>query len=210
MVAPVGTTPCRVCDAPAAAPFPLCFCCATLVRQLRMPLVPLTALTGFRAGDALHRRLRGYKDAPVAEVRAACTEQLASMLAAWLPDADVGRWDSVVTVPSSSRPAGAPVEAVITSVPGLARYHRPLLVRGPEPTDHLLAARRGFSLRPGTDPARLRGLRVLVVDDSVVTGARAQSAAAAVRLAGAEVIGVVALARLMPDRPAAVGGQARR
>jgi adenine/guanine phosphoribosyltransferase-like PRPP-binding protein len=192
----------------AAAPFTLCFCCASLVRQLQMPLVPLTAVTSFRAGDVMHRRLRGYKDAPVAEVRAACRQRLAAMLEGWLgrtgePDAGAGRWDTVVTVPSSSRPAGAPLGAVISAVPSLARLHRPLLVRGPQPTGHLQAARRGFSLRPGTDADGLGALTVLVVDDSVVTGARAQSAAAALRLAGAEVVGVVVLGRFLAGAPAA-------
>jgi predicted amidophosphoribosyltransferase len=206
MVVPSATTHCRVCDAPTAASFALCFCCATLVRQLQMPLVPLVAVADYRMGDVMHRRLRGYKDAPVAEVRAACTDRLASMLETWLLGdrgglyaAAVGEWDTVTTVPSSSRPTGAPVEAIVGAVPSLARRHRPLLVRGPAPTGHLLAARRGFSLPAGMgDRHRLRARRVVVVDDSVVTGARAQSAAAALRLGGAEVVGVVALGRLVP------------
>ncbi|HEY4929250.1 MAG TPA: hypothetical protein VIH95_08855 [Acidimicrobiales bacterium] len=33
-------------------------------RQLGLPLVPLVALREYRIGDADHRRLRGYKDAP--------------------------------------------------------------------------------------------------------------------------------------------------
>jgi adenine/guanine phosphoribosyltransferase-like PRPP-binding protein len=49
----------------------------------------------------------------------------------------------------------------------------------------------------------LGALTVLVVDDSVVTGARAQSAAAALRLAGAEVVGVVVLGRFLAGAPAA-------
>jgi orotate phosphoribosyltransferase len=46
-----------------------------------------------------------------------------------------------------------------------------------------------------------------VVEDSTITGARAQSAAAALRLAGARVVGVVAISRVVsgnpvpPDRP---------
>ncbi|MGH9080298.1 MAG: hypothetical protein ACRDYE_09550 [Acidimicrobiales bacterium] len=207
MAATKATKPCRVCEAPATAPFALCFCCATLVRQLQMPLVPLVAVTDYRMGDVMHRRLRGYKDGPVAEVRAACTVRLASMLEAWLatagscsPAAGVVASDTVVTVPSSSRPAGAPFEAVISVSPTLARRHRPRLVRGPEPTGHLAASRRGFSVPPGTDREGLAGRSVVVLDDSVVTGARAQSAAAALRLAGADVVGVVALGRLVAAR----------
>jgi len=206
MVAPRGGTPCRICEAPAARDFPLCFCCGVLVRQLGMPLVPVVAVARYRMGDPLHRRLRCYKDASVAEVRESCTRRLGVMAGAWLAGSGgsgVARLlegaDLVATVPSSSRPTGAPVDAVVRSVPGLAARHRPVLVRGPEPTGHLRASRGGFALGPGVGGDEVRGRDVLVVDDSVVTGARAQSAAAALRLAGARVSGVLALGRLVPD-----------
>ena len=210
MDAPDAVTDCRVCHAPAGAPYALCFCCDVLVRQLGLPLVPVATVTDYRMGDAMHRRLRGYKDAPVAEARASYVRQLASLLDAWVADgsdrlAD-GRWDVVATVPSSRRPAGAPVEAVVGAVAALASRHRPLLVRGPQPTGHLRAARRGFALAPGVDRAGLSGQRVLLVDDCVVTGARGQSAAAALRLAGARVVAVVAIGRRGPARTSPVGG----
>ena len=209
MADPTAPTPCRVCAAPVAAPFALCYCCDALVRQLQMPLVPVVAVAEYRLGDDLHRRLRAYKDSPVAEDRAACTEQLAAMLGAWLvsgrtrPGTRLGRWDVVATVPSSRRPAGAPVDAVVAAVAVLAARHRPLLTRGTEPTGHLQAARRGFALGPGVDPKAVAGLRVLLVDDCVVTGARAQSAAAALRLRGARVCGRLALgsAAVGPEGP---------
>ncbi len=202
-----GTT-CRFCGAHAAQPFALCYCCTTLIHQLRMPLVPLVAVAEFRLGDVLHRRLRRYKDAPVAELRSACTARLAAMLDTWLTTGPIparlpteGQWDLVVTVPSSYRPKGDPVAAVVEATPTLAARHRPLLARGPVPTGHLRAAREGFVLRPHTDLRRLRGQRVVVVDDSVVTGARAQSAAVALRLGGADVVGAVVVGRLV--RPSA-------
>ncbi len=145
----------------------------------------------------------------MAEVRAACRQRLAAMVGewlttgpapAWVPTAS--EWDLVVTVPSSCRPEGDPVAAVVGAVATLAGRHRPLLVRGPAPTGHLRAARQGFVLRPGVDQHRLRGRRVVVVDDSVITGARAQSAAAALRLRGADVVGVVAVGRLVSAPPA--------
>lgn len=195
---------CRVCGGAAHAPFAHCFCCATLVRQLEMPLTPVVAMVDYRVGDRIHRRLRGYKDAPVAEVRQACAAALVTMVRSWmavhreaLESRFGGPWEVVATVPSSTRPDGAPVDALVARVPDLAARHRPLLMRGPEPTGHLLATRRGFELTPAADRAWLGGRRTLVFDDSITTGARSQSAAAALRASGALVVGIVAVGRVV-------------
>jgi adenine/guanine phosphoribosyltransferase-like PRPP-binding protein len=173
-----------------------------------MPLAPVTAVTPYRVGDEMHRLLRGYKDAPEAEVRSGCTDRLAGLFDRWLGDDGCrrlartgGRWDVVVGVPSSHRP-GAPVDALLRAVPVLARAHRPLLVRGSEPTDHLVASRRGFEVTPGPGGGS-KGDRALVVDDSFTTGARAQSAVAALRAAGIGVAGVLVVGRVVaPDAAA--------
>jgi adenine/guanine phosphoribosyltransferase-like PRPP-binding protein len=203
---------CRVCGGVAPAGFAHCFCCATLVRQLRMGLVPVVAVAEYRVGDRLHRRLRGYKDAPVAEARETCATFLADLVGRWMaadPDRLCRRfdsgWDLVATVPSSGRPVGAPADALVRRVPPLAAGHRTLLVRGPEPTGHLRAARLGFELSPSVDRESFRSRRVLVFDDSIATGARAQSAAAALRRAGAEVIGVLAVGRVVAGHRSAAG-----
>jgi predicted amidophosphoribosyltransferase len=193
---------CLICDQAARHGLPLCFCCGLLVRQLGLPLVPVRSVVGFHIGDDTHRRLRGYKDATVAEARRCYAAQLARMLDRHLdagldpwPRVTDGRWELVVTVPSSSRPVGSPVDAIAAASRHLGPDHRTLLRRGPEPTGHLRAARRGFELADGIDRDRLRGRRVLVVDDTLVTGARAQSAAAALRLAGARVVGILTVGR---------------
>ncbi len=155
MARPAAPTACPVCDAPVAAPFALCFCCDALVRQLQMPLVPLVAVAESRIGDGLHRRLRGYKDAPVAEDRASCTRWLATMLEVWLLSGGTpsgtrpGQWDVVATVPSSRRPSGSPVDAVVGAVAPLASRHRSLLTRGSEPDRP--PAGRPSGIRPGSD-----------------------------------------------------------
>jgi adenine/guanine phosphoribosyltransferase-like PRPP-binding protein len=206
MVTAPSAPRCCICRAPTRLPYPLCFCCATVARQLRLPLVPVAAVADYRLGDPLHRCLRGYKDAPLAEARRVHVLRLQAMLGAWVADdlaaAHFGRrWDVVVTVPSSRRPAGAPVDAVVAGVPGTAGRLAPVLVRGPIPTDHLVASRWGFETADGIEPSWHRSHRVLVVDDTIITGARAQSAAAALRLHGAEVIGVLALGRVLPSTP---------
>ena len=204
-----GYAICRSCDGPTQEEFGLCFCCTTLVRQLRMPLAPVVAITPYRLGDGMHRLLRGYKDAPVADQRTAHTARLADILRRWL-DVNTGRlqlrfrgpWNTVVTVPSSHRPAGAPVDALVATVPTLTRLRRCMLVRGPEVTDHLVASARGFTVTAGvgSDALDCRARRALVVDDSFTTGARAQSAVAALRRAGIGVAGVLVVGRAVaPD-----------
>lgn len=199
---PVRPGDCRVCGAATHGPFALCFCCTLLVGQLRMPLVPLVAAVDYRVHDGIHRRLRSYKDAFVAEQRRVYRQDLAGLIGPWMASSGPGLrrrfgsgWDVVTTVPSSRRPAGSPVDAVIDEVPQLRALRRPLLVLGPCPTDHLVAGRKGFELARGVDPSWLRGRSVLVMDDSVTTGARAQSAAAALRIGGARVPGIVVIGR---------------
>jgi adenine/guanine phosphoribosyltransferase-like PRPP-binding protein len=161
-------------------------------------------VTTYRLGDETHRLLRRYKDAPVPEVRQGAIEQCARLLAAFVDGhrEDIqtrsgGSWDAVVTVPSSTRPVGSPVDAVVSKVASLSVIHRRLLVRGPVPMDHLQPARQGFVIDPVADLRSLGRLRVLVVDDSYTTGARAQSAATALRLAGLQVGAILVLGRVI-------------
>jgi len=178
--------------------------------QLRLPLVPLVALCEYRVGDGTHRRLRAYKDAAVAEVRDRSRVELVDQLAVRCDgglDGPVGRlvpWAVVTTVPSTSRPGGAPAEGLADAVPFLADRHRRLLVRGPGTGGHLRAGRDVFTLAPGVERAGLADLPVLVFDDTTTTGAAAQSAAATLRLAGARVVGALVMGRALA--PCAVGG----
>jgi orotate phosphoribosyltransferase len=54
-----------------------------------------------------------------------------------------------------------------------------------------------FDLAPGVDRAGLIDLPVLVFDDTTTTGAAVQSAAAALRLAGAQVVGALVMGRAL-------------
>jgi hypothetical protein len=199
---------CCVCEGETHGPFALCYCCGILVGQLQLPLVPVVTMVEYQVADRMHRQLRGYKDAPVQEARQMHLRQLARLVGDWMvtDGQELGRrlgssWDVVTTVPSSQRPAGAPVDAIVAMVPGLQRLHSRMLVRGPSPTDHLVADRQGFVFDPGLDLELFRNRTVLVVDDSVITGARAQSAAAALRLGGVRVAGVLAVGRTVdPSR----------
>jgi adenine/guanine phosphoribosyltransferase-like PRPP-binding protein len=57
---------------------------------------------------------------------------------------------------------------------------------------HNVACDTGFVAAPD-----VRGARILLVDDTFTTGARAQSAASALQLAGARVIAVMPIGRVI-------------
>ena len=204
---------CRVCTGPSHVGFAVCYCCSVLIRQLHMPLTPVVAVADYRIGDDMHRHLRGYKDAPVGEARRAHVEKLTGLIDDWMvrhrrrPSGRFGYgWDVVATVPSSCRPRGAPVDALVSGVDELRRCWQPLLVRGEDATDHLIASRHGFEVEASADRAWLRRRRVLVVDDTIITGARAQSAAATLRLSGATVAGILVVGRGLAPVAGAVPG----
>jgi len=200
---PVPVVRCPVCDRVVHGTAPVCFCCRTVAAQLRLPLVPLVALREYRVGDRAHRRLRAYKDSPVAEVRDRSLGALVADLARHCADPANGRvgrlgpWEVVTTVPSSTRPGGAPAEQLVAGVPALSDRHLRLLVRGRGSGGHLKAGRDVFAPAPGVGRDGLVDLPVLVFDDTTTTGAAAQSAAAALRLVGARVVGALVMGRAL-------------
>ena len=204
---PTGAA-CDVCGTPTRSGFDDCYCCSTVRAQLAMPLVPVATVGDYVVGDAMHRLFRGYKDGPTSALCDLRAGAIARRVEDWLDErvADASwlwQCDVVTAVPSSHRSGESPAGSLASRVPQLAARYRSLLERGPAPTGHLQAARRGFAVMQGVDAGWLRRRRVLVFDDSLTTGARAQSAAFALRWAGTTVVGILAVgrARRSPARP---------
>jgi hypothetical protein len=160
----------------------------------------------------LYTVLMGYKEAPVAEARARFGPIVRSLTAAFLrAHADCvaalagGRPHFVLPVPSTVRPGGSPIARVPelaadveSALPGV-RWTG-LLCRTSEPVGHMQPSARAFAVPP-TLRCRVAGRRLLLLDDTYVSGARSQSAAAALRRAGASSVVVVVLGRVLrPDR----------
>jgi predicted amidophosphoribosyltransferase len=190
---------CGICGSPTPRAFADCYCCRTIHAQLGAPLVPVVTVTDYVVGDAMHHLLRGYKDGPTGAIRDLRARAVAARVDAWLRGVHasgdrLGTWDLVTAVPSSRR-RGAPAESLIALIDELSERYRPLLSPGPVAPGHLRAVRNGFALaRDDVDGRRQLG-RVLVFDDSLTTGATAQSAAFVLRRAGYGVAGILAAGR---------------
>jgi len=195
---------CRLCHGPARRGRAECFCCSEVGQLLgeRPGEGPVVApIAACRPGDRLHSALRRYKDAPSVAARrhyvtvlAQAVEQfLAFHLACLL--SSTGGWDAFAVVPSSTRaPAGRPVvhplQGVLQRVPLLAGVSSLCLERGTAGVGHLTPDSSAF-----VGPAAVSGRRVLLVDDTWVTGATARSAAGALASSGASVPAVLVLGR---------------
>jgi hypothetical protein len=160
----------------------------------------------------LYTVLIGYKEAPVAEARARFGPIVRTLTAGFLRAhsecvaALAGGWPHfVLPVPSTVRPGGSP----IARVPGLAAdveialpgvRWTGLLCRTSEPVGHMRPSVRAFTVPP-TLRSRVMDKRLILLDDTYVSGARSQSAAASLRRAGAASVVIVTLGRVLrPDR----------
>lgn len=151
-------------------------------------------------GEQLHHALAGYKRyaGPAARI---LTAGLAAVLWRHLRDherclaraAGVDGFDVVTAVPSSDagRDRTHPLHRLVGEIvkPLAPRYER-LLRR----TDAAVTAHRFSDARYEATKA-LGGRAVLLIDDTWTTGANARSAAAALKAAGAQRVGVVAIGR---------------
>jgi hypothetical protein len=201
---PAGPGVCHTCHGPAGAGYGRCWSCAVVTRQLgpgttAPPVVPISI---FAPGSNLHRVLVTYKSGPDAGERARCGAGLAELIATWLSlhghclaRVAGGGWDVIDVVPSTRRADPVhPLAAALATLPALAGRVAPLLGRGPAPVGHLQPAADAFRTCSTAPPS---GARVLLLDDVYTTGAHALSAAAALEAAGARVVAIVPVGRLV-------------
>jgi hypothetical protein len=193
---PPGPGCCPVCRGPARGGYPRCFRCSAHRRQapglLADAVVPVSYAV---AGTAHARRLRAYKSGGPGqdEARAA----LRTLLLVFLHDHGRCLWararmaapSHVAVVPTGcGRPGVHPLRALIE--PYLALPWADLVITAGEPVQprELLAGRFAVT-------GAVHGARVLLLDDTWATGSSAQSAALALKLAGARSVVTLILGR---------------
>jgi hypothetical protein len=214
---------CLVCCGPSARGQGVCFACRRVGHRLGVPLVPVFPVRLCPLPSPLYAVLLGYKESPVDEARRRFAPMVGSLFGAFLGShgtclaaAAGGGLEVALPVPSTARSGRAPLEevqglarVVCAGLPGV-RWSPDVLARSSAPVGHMRPDAGAFEV-----PAAARGIvsghRAMLLDDTYVSGARAQSAAAALRRAGARAVVIVALGRVLrPDRSPAHASFLRR
>lgn len=190
---------CSTCHRDAPLPHRQCYRCNSHRElagdQLADVVVPISIAF---AGEQFAHDLRQYKRSPLEAARKEKQRRLAVVLENYLRAHErcvaaacgVADFDVVTSVPSTKGLDPHPLSAMLSRIIGQTRpRYRDLLRIGADLGERVLHPDR-FGASDD-----LRGRRVLLVDDTWTSGANAQSAAARLRLAGAERVAVVVLGR---------------
>jgi hypothetical protein len=194
-----GPGVCEVCRGSANPPYLVCWQChqarRILGHRVADAVVPISlALKGEQYANELWR----YKNTPGPQQQH-FRMGLAAVLWHFLfvhefciaATCAVSGFDLVTTVPSTSGRADHPLRAMVAETIGTTRdRHRDLLT--PAPGAQSLG--RSASTARYT-ASTLRGERVLLIDDTWTSGGHLQSAAAALKTAGADTVAAVVLGR---------------
>lgn len=202
-VPPVGDGVCSVCHTGTPTGDTVCNSCAVTMGQVTHPVRSVLPISLYEVPDQYWNVLRYYKDGSRPEVQS----QLGTVVAATLARFGVAHWSCIVkmmggeptvvtTVPSSRGRTGEhPLTCAVRRSARLKPRYAHILAKGPGKIGHRWAADDGYIAT-----RKLRGERVLLIEDTFTTGGRAQSAASALRLAGAVSVGVVTAGRVIdPD-----------
>ncbi len=203
----LGPGVCGSCRGPATRGFRWCYCCRQIASRLDAPPTPTVPISVCCVPGPLHTLLRGYKDQPDQLTRQRFSRLVAQLVGGYLArhrrclgTVAGGRIDLVCCVPASHRSVGTPLEQIVRDLAdrgvlgsGL-HFQAGLLRRGDGELGHLRPSPEGYVVAPDRSGA-VRDRGVLLLDDTMTTGARLQSAAVALRRVGASAVVGVAVGR---------------
>jgi predicted amidophosphoribosyltransferase len=192
-----------VCWTAVPPDYQLCFQCNAARRGFRQGLADVVVPVALAVKrEQLAHELWHYKYDVEPRVRSRLTTRLAAVLWRFLGQhedhiasaAGVPEFDIVTMVPGTHQREGShPLEHIVGTLIGQTRdRYEPLLTLGQGTTasSHSLASGRYLAARPLKN-----GPAVLLVDDTWTTGGNAQSAALALRSAGAVKVAIVVIGR---------------
>lgn len=197
---------CLTCRRPVAGGWRVCYQCSRHRGALphRADVVAPVALAVEREQWA--HELAGYKNSPSPAARSTMARGIAAVLWRWLEAheecvakaAGVPEFPVVTSVPSTRGRAQHPLPQILGHIvkPTADRYAQILRVNTRYPPGSRDAAPDRFATE-----RQLHGEAVLLIDDQWTSGGHAQSAACALKLAGAGQVAVVPLGRRL-DRSA--------
>jgi hypothetical protein len=188
---------CRTCRGPVQAGFARCYQCDVAATEAGELLADVVVPTGYAVkGEPLGDDLRRYKSGRAEAGEAA--ERLRSRLAMFVRGHGACVWRAAgmgdgptvaAIVPSGQGRAGShPLAGIVASCVTLP-------IAGLSVAPGQVPRGRGVSLGWLRVRGRVAGQDVLLVDDCWVSGGSAQSAAAALKLAGAVRVAVIVLGR---------------
>lgn len=192
---------CRLCHGRPGPGFDTCWSCHEVTSQLSLPCRLVVPISLYEIPSQLHHLLNRYKSSQHPHLHDEFGAKIISLLAYFLrrhgsciaeETGHVG-WDVISTVPSSRQRSGEhPLVSCIRRVQAIDSQYEDLLAPGPVEVRHLSASDDGFRIR-----RPLTGERVLLVDDTFTSGARAQSAASVINRAGGDVVAIVPIGRVI-------------
>jgi hypothetical protein len=189
---------CAWCRCKPGEGYDLCYGCGQANNRLFAPCPLIVPVSLYEIPSQLHHLLRNYKDG-LSSQRSEFSVKVVCVLCTFLHHHRAciglsagGDWDVITSVPSTSgkRAGEHPLVRALRAVPAFFEQHEELLAPGPTLVGHNRFSDEGFRV---TRP--VVGRRVLLVDDTLTSGARAQSAASALNLAGATVVAIVPVGR---------------
>jgi predicted amidophosphoribosyltransferase len=207
-VLPPGPGVCAICKTFIGESFSVCIPCRDQPNVLDA-VVPITYSEHL---GSIHNALRGYKNG-LPDVRDYLRPRVAAILWRFLElhEPCVARaagaasgFDMVTTVPSSARARDR--RNSLRTIAGWCKPIKDRLERVLEPTDQVPGG-RAFDPSRYAATRRLSGEDVLLIDDTWTSGGHGQSAAQALKDAGARRVGLVVIGRHMQrDWQITVGG----